>query len=375
MEICEQAKTVATELVDLVEKPAEQDLRELNFHCLKRFAAAGLMDFGFLSDGRLASGDVRKGVNITQAIAERSGTLASIFLVNAFFGGAAVAFMGSERQKSSILPRLQAGKLQLAFALTEPHAGSDAASITTRAEARDGRYLLNGEKIYTTGASVADEILVVAKTGSETEHSRAMSVFLVPQNAAGLTIEPLKKLAGNAHPSCRVVLDDVSVAADQLLGETEGLGTAGANLRLTGALERLMVAAICVGTAKRILEDALAFSREREQFGQRICEFQSISHTLVEMATSYKIMKLLVNDATKAVESNRDATEEVCMAKYYCAEQLQIMVANGMRILGGRAYFSDSAMSRIYRETPLALYAGGTIELHKNILARILDLT
>jgi len=375
MEICEQAKTVAIELADLVEIPADQDLRELNFHCLKRFAEAGLMNFGFLSSGRLASGDIRKGVSITEAIAEHSGTLASIFLVNVFFGGAAVALMGSERQKSLILPKLQAGEFQLAFALTEPNAGSDAASITTRAEARNGQYLISGEKIYTTGASIADQILVVAKTESEEEHSRAMSVFLVPHNTAGLQIEPLEKLAGNAQPSCRVVLDNVSVSADQLLGEADGLGRAGAKLRSTVALERLLVAAICVGMAKRILDDALAFSREREQFGQRICEFQSISHTLVEMATSHKLMKLLVNDATEAVESQRDATEEVCMSKYYCAEQLQILAAKGMRILGGRAYFSDSAMSRIYRETPLALYAGGTIELQKNLLARKLDLT
>ncbi len=369
-----QARSVCEQLSNVAEAPADGNLAAANARCLKQFAKGGLMDLGFLSEGGLKPGDIVKAVEIVDVLASSSATLASIFMVNVILGGAAIAWMGTAQQKKAILTKLRAGDYQLAFAMTEPDAGSDAASLKTGAEKRDGKFVINGEKIYTTGAYTADHILVVAKSGSEDARGRAMSVFLVSRDTDGLQVEPLEKLAGNIQPSCRVVLNNVAVEESDVLGGADGLGTAWDKLRLTGALERLVVAATCAGMAERIVSEATAFSRERIQFGRRICEFQSIQHMIVEMTTTKKLMRLLVRHATEAVESGRDATTEVCMAKYYCSEQLQQLVTKGMRVFGGRAYFSDSPMSRIYREAPLALYAGGTIEIQKNLIARALNL-
>jgi alkylation response protein AidB-like acyl-CoA dehydrogenase len=116
------------------------------------------------------------------------------------------------------------------------------------------------------------------------------------------------------------------------------------------------------------------FARARDQFGKPIAAFQSIQHRLVEMRTLVRAMSLMVAHAAQLLESGVDATEQVCMAKYYCAEQLQHVVGSGMRVMGGRAYFEFEDMERYYREAPLALYAGGTIEMQKRQIARCMDL-
>ncbi len=196
-----QARSVFEQLSNVDEAPADGNLTAANARCLKQFAQAGLMDLGLLSEGGLKPGDIIKAVEIVDVLASSSATLASIFMVNVILGGAAIAWMGTAQQKKAILTKLRAGDYQLAFAMTEPDAGSDTASLKTGAEKRDGKFVINGEKIYTTGAYTADHILVVAKSGSEDERGRAMSVFLVSRDTDGLQVKPLEKLAGTSnHP-------------------------------------------------------------------------------------------------------------------------------------------------------------------------------
>ena len=280
----------------------------------------------------------------------------------------------SPSEKARFLPDIKAGKCQVAFAHTEPEAGSDAAAIKTAAIRVPGGFRLNGEKIFTTGAASADYIFVVARNEAIEIKGRQVSVFMVKRNAEGLTIERLQKMSANLHASCRVVIQDVYLPEDMVLGGLEGMDGAGSGLRVLGTLERFVVAASNVGLARAATDRAIEFAKARHQFGKPIAAFQSIQHKLVEMRTLVRSMSLMVAHASDLLESGADATEQVCMAKYYCAEQLQHVVACGMRVLGGRAYFEPEDMERYYREAPLALYAGGTVEIQKHLIARCMGL-
>jgi len=343
---------------------------------LKAFAKEGLLDLDFLDPNAssVPPSDLRRAATTIGLLAERSGTLASIFMVNGLLASAVITMEGTREQKQQLLPRLRAGNLELAFALTEPEAGSDAAGILTTASASGNGVALKGQKIYTTGAASADWIVVVARDAAQAANKRAVGLFLVPKGTPGVTVEPLEKLSANLHPSCRVTLDDVQLGLDQVVGGHARIGAAWNTLRATGTMERLIVAAVAHGLARSVVNRALEFAKSRRQFGQAITAFQAIQHALVEMQTLEKAMQLFVENAISALEQGSDATQEVCMAKYFCAEQLQAIVGLGMRVMGGRGYFGFEDMSRYYREAPFSLYAGGTVEIQKMLIARTMGI-
>jgi alkylation response protein AidB-like acyl-CoA dehydrogenase len=179
----------------------------------------------------------------------------------------------------------------------------------------------------------------------------------------------MPRVSGNVHASCRVTLRDVRLGPEQLLGGAESLGKAWPIMRFSGSLERIVVAATAAGLADAIIDRACGFAKERRQFGQPIASFQSLQHLLVGMRTAQVGMRLFVEHALQTLAAG-EAEQAASMAKYYCAEQLQEIVTKGMRIMGGRAFFSFEQMSRYYCEAPFSLYAGGTIEIQKSLIAR-----
>jgi alkylation response protein AidB-like acyl-CoA dehydrogenase len=366
----EAAAAVVRRLEELKVLDRAKSEREAIDSIMAEIAAHGLTELGLLTSGRNNAGDFCRIAAASETLAAYSGAVASIYAVNVVFGGGCLALIGNSEQKARLLPEVKTGKCQLAFALTEPEAGSDAGSIKTVATKAPGGFRLNGEKIFTTGAAVADYIFVVARNEAE---ARQVSVFIVKRNTEGLIVEPLTKMAENLHASCHVVLRDVFIPEDLVLGGMDQMD-ARAGLRVLGTLERFVVAASNVGLARAVTERAVEFAKARHQFGKPIAAFQSIQHKLVEMRTMVRAMGLMSAHATSLLENEVDATEQVCMAKYYCAEQLQNVVASGMRVLGGRAYFAAEEMERYYREAPLALYAGGTVEIQKNLIARLMGL-
>lgn len=338
------------------------------------FAAHDLLTFGFSDPASVgpSPGDMDKACHVISALAGRSGSLASIYMLSGLLGPLCISFAGTVEQKTALLPKAAAGRLQLSFALTEPDAGSDAASLSTRASAQGTSFLLSGEKTYITGASTADFILTVARTSAE--NKKAFGIFMVPHDAANLSVEPLHKLAGNAHASCRVTLAGVTAGVDQVLGGHAGLEGAWPTLRRMGELERLIVSAMACGLARAATSRATAFIKERHQFGQALTNFQSIQHTVVEMNTLTTGMELFLEHAVRAQANDSDGTQAISMAKYYCSEQLQRVVEMAVRVMGGRAYFDFEPVSRFYREAPFCLFAGGTVEIQKMLIARTLGL-
>jgi alkylation response protein AidB-like acyl-CoA dehydrogenase len=341
------------------------------------FADAGFLELtSFGSEGSVvAADDIRRMTQVAERLSRHSHDLASIYMVNAILGGVLIAVAATKEQKAEFLPRLRRGRLQLAFAMTEPEAGSDAASLKMAA-GRDGdNFILRGEKIYTTGAATADWIIVVARAEEHAASKRALSLFLVHKGAEGLLIKPMPKLAGGMHASCHLLLQDVRVPLSQVLGGTDGLGKAWDILRVTGPLERLTVAAMSVGLAYAIVERAVAFAKSRQQFGQTIANYQSIQYKLVDMKMTETAMRLFVDEALATVERGNGADAAISMAKCFCSERLQTLVEDGMRIMGGRGYFEMEKMARYYREAPFMLYAGGTAEIQRLLIARSMGLT
>jgi alkylation response protein AidB-like acyl-CoA dehydrogenase len=341
------------------------------------FAEVGLLDLtSFEAESSVVGADdIRWMAQVAERLSRHSHDLASIYMVNAILGGAFIAVAATKRQKADLLPRLRQGKLQLAFALTEPEAGSDAASLKMTASRDGDDHVLRGEKIYTTGAATADWIIVVARAEEHAASKRALSLFLVPKGAEGLTTKPMPKLAGGLHASCHLVLQDVRVPSSEVLGGTDRLGKAWDILRMTGPLERLTVAAMSCGVASAIVERAVTFAKSRRQFGQAIASYQAIQHKLVDMKTTETAMRLFVKEALATVDRGDDADAAISMAKSFCSEQLQTLVDDGMRVMGGRGYFEMDDMARYYREAPFMLYAGGTIEIQKLLIARSMGLT
>ncbi len=215
-------------------------------------ASKDLLCFGF-SDSAVTGpqkGDMAKAYAVISTLSAKSGVLSHIYIVGALLAPLCVAFQGSRGQKADILSKVAEGKMQLSFALTEPDAGSDAGAAKTTAVLEGDKYVLNGEKIYITGADTADLILVVAKTNPE--NPKSFGVFMVPKGTEGVTVEPLARMTGgNVHPSCRIKLENVRLARTHVLGGEECLEKAWGTFRKTGMLERLVVSFMAVGLAQR----------------------------------------------------------------------------------------------------------------------------
>jgi alkylation response protein AidB-like acyl-CoA dehydrogenase len=337
-------------------------------------AEAGLLRVALPAPLGGEGGDLFDVVLITEELAKWSGTAVNLYLVNAVFAGILLLLAGSDEQRQRLLPRLGAGRLKLAFALTEPGAGSDAAAIATTATADGDEFVIQGTKIYTTGATVADLILTVAKTRPEEKASRGTTLFLVPGGSPGLEIEPMEKIAGNAFASCEVRYRGVRVPAAQILGGSQALNRGWELLMRNAVAERLCVAASCLGLAQTVYRESRDFALERQQFGQPIVGFQAIQHSLVDMATEIQALRWLTYHAAWRAARGEDCAIEVGMAKLYGAEEINPLVLRAMKILGGRAYLTSSPLQRYQREALLSYYAGGTSEIQKNILGRLLGL-
>ena len=295
------------------------DDAQFSAKALSVLAAHDLMSLGFLDPQHTGpqAGDMAKACAILDAMAQQSGSVSTVYMVNCIFAPLCLSYLGTPEQKADLLPRIQRGQLQLAFALTEPDAGSDASAAKTLALHTAHGYTLRGEKIYITGSATADYILTIARTSSE--QAKTFGVFLVPGNAKNLSVTPLPKLSGNECASCHIQYDGVEVAESALLGGPNAVDATWKVLRMTGALERLTVSATACGLARAATQRAMGFIKERQQFGQTLNSFQSIQHTVVEMSTLTTAMELMVENAIRIFESGRDATESICKAKYFCS--------------------------------------------------------
>ncbi len=283
-----------------------------------------------------------------------------------------IARYGTDDQKQRYLPGLATGDLRSGIALTEPGAGTDLQSITTRAVGDGDSYVITGTKTWITNARHASPLPVLVKTkpGAEPPHA-GMSLILVEQPAPGFTVSrDLPKLGYKGTESCEVVLDGVRVPRANLLGGTEGRGLQQALAGLESG--RINVAARSVGLAQAAYDAALAYARQREAFGQPIASFQAIQIKLAEMATSIQAARLLVYWAAAAFDRGERADMQAGMAKLFASETAAAVTLDAMRIHGGYGYSQEFTVERLYRDAPLLVIGEGTSDVMRMVIARAL---
>ncbi|MCC6436648.1 MAG: acyl-CoA dehydrogenase family protein [Acidimicrobiales bacterium] len=279
---------------------------------------------------------------------------------------------GTEEQKRRYLPELATGARRTCIALTEPDAGSDLQSIKTRAERDGDEYVLNGTKTWITNARFADPMPVLCKTDPHLEpRHRGMSVLLVEAGTPGFTVlRDMGKLGYKGPESCEVVFEDCRVPAANLLGGEEGRGM----VQVLGALEvgRINVAARAVGVSQASYDAALAYSQQRQAFGQPIAGFQAVQHKLADMATEIQAARLLTWWAAWQADRQDRADTETGMAKLFASELALKASLDAMRIHGGYGYSTEFEVERYYRDAPLMAIGEGTSDILRGVIARSL---
>ena len=273
---------------------------------------------------------------------------------------------GSAEQKRDLLTPLAAGRKLGCFALTEPGAGSDAASLRTLARRDGGDYVLDGSKVFITNGTHADLALVFATVDPEKKH-RGITAFVVPTDAAGFHRGQHEvKLGVNASGTTELSFAGVRVPAAQRIGE-EGEGFKIAMAALDGG--RIGIASQAIGIAQAALEDALAYSQQREQFGQNLSEFQAIQFYLADMATEIDAARLLTWKAAWAKDQGKRYTLEAAQAKLYASEMAQRVTNKALQIHGGYGYSREYNVERYFRDARITEIYEGTSEIQKMVIA------
>jgi isovaleryl-CoA dehydrogenase len=278
----------------------------------------------------------------------------------------AVQRFGNDEQRHEILGGIASGSVE-AIAMTEPEAGSDVGSLTTSAERVDGGFVLNGQKVFCSNAHISDKVLVVCRTTKgESKHDGLTMVF-VPTDNPKMEITPIDTLGG--RETNHLYLTDCEAPADAVLGEVDQ-----AWMQLMAGLnvERLILAATMLGLGQRAFDDALAYVKERHQFGKPIGSFQALQHRLADLATELEAARLMTYWVAAKVDSEPDKMlpREASMVKLKVTETARRAALEGMQMMGGYGYSSEYDMERLVRQTLVSTIYGGTSEIQRNIIAK-----
>ncbi|MBP5857490.1 acyl-CoA dehydrogenase family protein [Marivibrio halodurans] len=308
-------------------------------------------------------------VEIAFALGRASPCFRSLIGTNNGIGSQGIIIDGTSEQKTEWLPRLASGEVIGSFALTEPDVGSDAAAVALSARPEGDSYVLNGTKRYITNAPIAGLFTVMARTDPSVRGAKGVSAFLVPAGTPGLTVgKPDRKMGQRGTLTADVMFDDCRVPASAVIGGVAGRGFATAMKVLDRG--RLHIAAICCAAASRLLDESLAYARERKQFGQPIAEFQLIQAMLAESRTELYAGTSMVRDAARKRDAGQAVTLESSCCKLFCSEMVGRVADRAVQIHGGAGYMADYPVERFYRDVRLFRLYEGTSQIQQLIIAR-----
>jgi acyl-CoA dehydrogenase len=308
-------------------------------------------------------------VLVAMELCRASPAFRSIMGTNNGIGSLGIVIDGTSEQKKTWLPRLASGELIGSFALTEPGAGSDAGSLTTRAVLEGDHYILNGAKRYITNAPEAGVFTVMARTNPQSRDARGVSAFIVERNSPGLTVgKPDRKMGQRGSHTADVTFDNVRVPAANLIGGQENLGFKTAMKVLDKA--RLTIAAVCVGAASRMLDDTLKYTLERRQFGQPVGEFQLVQAMLADCQTELLAARSMTVEASRKRDAGDDVTMDASCCKYYASEMCGRVADRCVQMHGGAGYMQEYAVERFYRDVRLFRLYEGTSQIQQLVIAR-----
>ena len=297
----------------------------------------------------------------------------SVFGTNIGIGSQGILMDGTPEQKTEYLPQVASGALVMSFALTEPDAGTDAASLKTRAEADGDHYVLNGTKRYITNAPRAGAFTLMARTGGP--GASGVSAFILPAGLPGITLGKTdKKMGQRGTKTCDVILENVRVPASHIIGGVPGQGFKTAMKVLDRG--RLNISAVACGMAQRILEEASRYARERKQFGKAIGEFQLVQAMLADSQAELLAGWALVREVAQRFDqkpphvSDPDVSMRVSCAKLFATEMLGRVADRGVQVHGGAGYINEYPVERFYRDARLLRLYEGTTQVQQLIIGR-----
>jgi len=365
-----QIKEMVADFVDeeVVPRAAEIDHEdEFPADIVDELADLGLMGMPFPEEYGGAGLDYHAYPMALEEISRGSGGLGTIVAAHISLAGNMVYEFGTEEQKQEYLEPLALGEEIGAFALSEPGAGSDVPAMDTTAERNDDGYYIDGGKLWISNGSVAETVVVFAKTDPDAENKGISSFVVRPEEDDGFIVEGTEeKLGDKGCPTAELRFDDCFVPEERRLGE-EGEGFVQALKTLNGG--RITIAARSVGIAQAALDAALEYSQDREQFDQPISGFQAIQHKLADMDTKTRAARLLMHDAADRKIRGERFIKEAAQAKLFASEVSREVANEGIQIHGGYGYTKDFPAERYYRDAKLNEIYEGTSEILRNTIA------
>lgn len=280
----------------------------------------------------------------------------------------ALATCATPQQREKWLPAALAGELLGGYCLSEPGGGSDAAAMTTKATAHEGRYAIDGTKAFITHAGVADFYTVFARTGAP--GADGISSFLVDADTKGLQAQrPESKMGLNSSPTAQIVFDDVNVPAERLIG-SEGSGFRTAMAALDAG--RLGIAACAVGLGQAALDYAVSYAKERKQFGTSIIDFQGIGFLLADMSTQVSAARNMMLHAARLKDNGHPFSFEAAQAKLFATDMVMKVTTDAVQVLGGYGFVTDHPVERYFREAKVLQIVEGTNQIQRLVISRAL---
>jgi acyl-CoA dehydrogenase len=346
----------------------EADEENYPFEMWDKIAAQGFFGVGIAEEWGGLGGDVVMQMIFARELSRTAGGLLWVWGLTSFGGAKTIGAVGNAEQKERWLRPMAAGKLRVSLSMTEPDGGTDVlGAMKTHAEKVDGGWLLNGAKMWTTAARVADRLLVLARTDKNVaKKHQGLTMFFVDAKSPGITATLLPKLGMRAMGSCAVSYDDVFVPDADVLGEP---GNAWYAMLPTLNNERIMVGAQCLGAIDGVLEDALAYMKQRKAFGKLIGQFQILQHYIADIATWQQTTELLLNYVSWLQARGEPCGVQSNMLKMVASENAVKAADLGIQIMGGMGYSAETDMQRYWRDHRILRMTPISNEMVRNSIA------
>ena len=356
---------------EVIRKSDEEE--ELPLALWSKMADLGWLGIALPEEFGGTGGTIVEQLIIMEELSRHSPALGICFMTTNSFGARTILNNGSEEQKQAFLPKVSRGKVKFCLALTEPGGGTDIlGALKTTAETEESELVINGQKTFISDASIADYMILVARTDkTPAKKSKGISLMVVDLKSEGIEVRKLRKLGIRPSTVSEVFLTDVRVPLENLLGRRD---EGWYHLLDTLNNERILVAAYALGIAQSAFEDSLRYAKERDAFGRPIGQFQAIQHYLSDMYVQLELARLITYKAAWLQCLGRPCGVESTMAKLVASEAALAIATNGMRILAGYGYMMEYDMQRYYRDAMQAVVTPITNEMSKNFIGQNLGL-
>lgn len=306
-----------------------------------------------------------------EELSKRLLPLQMTFQVAILAAGVAILDLGSKEQKERYLPDLAKGRIKFSIAYTEPHSGSDAASISTSATREGSGFRIKGQKIFITGADICDHMIVSTRTDRQAPNREGITAFIVDARTKGVEIQRIKKLGVKASSYCSVFFDDVVVPEENVIrGVNQGWGVVSHSLEL----DRIGAAARWVGFGQEALDYGLEYAKNRVQFGKTLGRFPEIREIFADMQTELDAARLLTYRAALMFDQKKECRREASMAKLFASELVVRLTRNMMQVLGGYSYAMEYHAQRFLRDCQFATIGAGTSQIQRQIIGKEMGL-